>query len=297
MRSRGGTRIIAMLCAVAAVSPLAACGTSVQVSVPGQADGPMINIGVAVDEPGVSWYHEEGYSGLSVDVAKYVAEKIGYSNRQIVFHPMTMARRDAMLADGTIDFAMTSYAYEGGKDARAFTKELASRGGDVRYSGPYLIADDGLLVRADERKTIRGADDMRGRTVCVVEDDDVRGQLERRVDGVRWREESDFNKCVSALLAGESDAVAGSRPVLAGLRSEAGAAYADLVDAPFGRRGYAVATGGDRDEFVAQINMVLQDMIDDGTWDRITDDAERALGIGTDFALNPPTIVASRDES
>ncbi|PAU69517.1 ABC transporter substrate-binding protein [Bifidobacterium italicum] len=295
MRSRGLLRIFAALCAAAAVSPLAGCGTPVQVSVPGQADGPMIDIGVAVDEPGVGWYHEEGYSGLSVEVAKYVAEKIGYSNRQIVFHPMTMARRDAMLADGTIDFAMTSYAYEGGKDARAFTKELASRGGDVRYSGPYLITEDELLVRSDDRASIRGVDDMRGRTACVVEDDDVREQLEQRVGGVRFREEGDFAKCVSALLAGEADAVAGSRPVLAGLRSQAGDAYVSLLDDSFGERAYGIAIAGG-DGLLGQINTTLQSMIDDGTWDRIVDDAGRSLGVDADLSLNPPNIVDSRSE-
>ncbi|RSX48901.1 substrate-binding periplasmic protein [Bifidobacterium castoris] len=295
MRSRGRLRILAALCAAAVVSPLAGCGTSVQVSVPGQADGPMINIGVAVDEPGVGWYHEEGYSGLSVEVAKYVAEKIGYSNRQIVFHPMTMARRDSMLADGTIDFAMTSYAYEGGKDARTFTKELASRGGDVRYSGPYLITEDELLVRSDDRAAIHGVGDMRGRTACVVEDDDVREQLARRVDGVRFREEGDFSKCVSALLAGEADAVAGSRPVLTGLRSQAGAEYVSLLDDPFGERAYGIAIAGG-DELLGQINTTLQAMVDDGVWNRIVDDAGRASGFDADPRLNPPSIVAPRSE-
>ena len=295
MRSRGGMRVLAALCAVAAVSPLAACGTSVQVTVPVQADGPMVDIGVAVDEPGVSWYHEEGYSGLSVDVAKYVAEKIGYSNRQIVFHAMTAATRDAMLADGTIDFAMTSYAYEGGKDARAFTKQLASRGGDVRYSGPYLIAEDGLLVRNDERAAIRGAGDVRGRSVCVVAHDGVREQLAAHIDGVRFREEDDFSRCVSALLAGEADAVAGARPVLAGLRAQAGAEYVSLVDASFGERGYGIAIAGG-DELLAQMNMTLQGMIYDGSWDRIVDEAGRALGVDADLRLNPPDIVDSRYE-
>ncbi len=296
MRADTHMKAAAALCAAAMTASLSACGTSVEVSVPGQADGPMINIGVATDEPGVGWYHEDGYSGLGVEVAKYVARKLGYSHSQIIFHPMTMGGRDAMLEDGTIDFAMTTYAYDGGKDARAFTKELASRDGDVRYSGPYLITNDELLVRADERSTIRGAGDVRGRTVCVVKDDDVRTQLERRVADVRFREENNFQKCVSALLAGESDAVAGSRPVLAGLRGEAGDEYVDIVDDPFGERAYGVAINGGGKELIRQINMSLQDMIDDGTWDTIIDGAEQSLGIRTDLKLNPPQIVNGRDE-
>ena len=48
---------------------LCGCGTSVNVSAPGQAKGPVMSIGVPADEPGVGWYHDGEYSGLSVEVA------------------------------------------------------------------------------------------------------------------------------------------------------------------------------------------------------------------------------------
>ena len=44
------------------------------------------------------------------------------------------------------------------------------------------------------------------------------------------------------------------------------------------------------------MNTTLQGMIDDGSWDRIVDEAGRALGVDADLRLNPPDIVDSRYE-
>ena len=85
---------------------LCGCGTSVNVSAPGQAKGPVMSIGVPADEPGVGWYHDGEYSGLSVEVAKYVAKVLGYGDEQLFFHSQTPATRLDRLDDGSVDFAM-----------------------------------------------------------------------------------------------------------------------------------------------------------------------------------------------
>ena len=96
---------------------LCGCGTSVNVSAPGQAKGPVMSIGVPADEPGVGWYHDGEYSGLSVEVAKYVAKVLGYGDEQLFFHSQTPATRLDRLDDGSVDFAMVTFAYDGGKNA------------------------------------------------------------------------------------------------------------------------------------------------------------------------------------
>ena len=82
----------AALCTLA-LAGVAGCGTSIEVSVPGQADGPVLSIGVALDEPGMSWYHNGAYSGFSVQVAQYVAKVLGYANKQIVFRNVPLDDR------------------------------------------------------------------------------------------------------------------------------------------------------------------------------------------------------------
>ncbi len=87
----------AALCTLA-LAGVAGCGTSIEVSVPGQADGPVLSIGVALDEPGMSWYHNGAYSGFSVQVAQYVAKVLGYANKQIVFRNVPLDERAQRLA-------------------------------------------------------------------------------------------------------------------------------------------------------------------------------------------------------
>ncbi|MCB8548909.1 ABC transporter substrate-binding protein, partial [Bifidobacterium sp. MSK23_125] len=57
------------------------------------------------------------YSGLSVDVAKYVALVLGYGDEQLFFYSQTPATRLDRLDDGSVDFAMVTFAYDGGKNA------------------------------------------------------------------------------------------------------------------------------------------------------------------------------------
>lgn len=124
----------AALCTLA-LAGVAGCGTSIEVSVPGQADGPVLSIGVALDEPGMSWYHNGAYSGFSVQVAQYVAKVLGYANKQIVFRNVPLDERAQRLADGTVDLVVGSY---GGQEAD---------GTQIDYAGPYLNTSQGLLVR------------------------------------------------------------------------------------------------------------------------------------------------------
>ena len=48
-----------------------------------QPEGPMVSIGVASDQPGLGVWHNGGYSGFDVDVARYVAKALGYADKQI----------------------------------------------------------------------------------------------------------------------------------------------------------------------------------------------------------------------
>lgn len=86
---RAGSKALALLGSVMIVAASSACGTQINVDTPGQADGPMISIGVASDEPGMSWVQGQSYSGFSIDIATDVAHTLGYSSKQIVFHQIT----------------------------------------------------------------------------------------------------------------------------------------------------------------------------------------------------------------
>ena len=67
------------------LSGLAGCGQIQVTTVSGAPEGPTIAIGVAADEPSVGAWHDGTYQGFDITIAKYVAAKLGYANKQIVF--------------------------------------------------------------------------------------------------------------------------------------------------------------------------------------------------------------------
>ena len=142
---------------------LCGCGTSVNVSAPGQAKGPVMSIGVPADEPGVGWYHDGEYSGLSVEVAKYVAKVLGYGDEQLFFHSQTPATRLDRLDDGSVDFAMVTFAYDGGKNALEMDHTQTADGTRYEVSGPYLVARNQLLVRADDARRLPDVQSLDGK--------------------------------------------------------------------------------------------------------------------------------------
>lgn len=65
------------------LSGLAGCGQIQVTTVSGAPEGPTIAIGVAADEPSVGAWHDGTYQGFDITIAKYVAAKLGYANKQI----------------------------------------------------------------------------------------------------------------------------------------------------------------------------------------------------------------------
>ena len=78
------------------------------------------------------------YVGFDVDVAKYVAKKLGYSEDEIVWKESPSKQREAMLQNGDVDYIVASYSIT---DER---KKV------VDFAGPYFVAGQDLLVRKDE---------------------------------------------------------------------------------------------------------------------------------------------------
>ena len=64
------------------LSGLAGCGQIQVTTVSGAPEGPTIAIGVAADEPSVGAWHDGTFQGFDITIAKYVAAKLGYANKQ-----------------------------------------------------------------------------------------------------------------------------------------------------------------------------------------------------------------------
>ena len=122
-------RAVAAFCACVCVFAVSACGAD---------ETGKIRIGIKFDQPGLGFKKNGTYVGFDVDVAKYVAKKLGYSEDQIVWKEAPSKQREAMLQNGDVDFIVATYSIT---DER---KKVVS------FAGPYFVAGQDLLVRKDE---------------------------------------------------------------------------------------------------------------------------------------------------
>ncbi|WP_052119336.1 transporter substrate-binding domain-containing protein [Bifidobacterium callitrichos] len=244
-----------MLLSVAMTAAFAGCGEAPRTFV--QPEGPTIAIGVAADEPGLARWHGGAYEGFEVDVARYIAKKLGYANKQIVFKQVLPSNRLDLLDDGTVDMVVASMP-------------MPRTSSSIAYAGPYLQVAQGLLVRPDDAGTITEPSALAGRDVCVVSGSGARESLLAVQPKALPRERDTYPQCVTDLMIGTADAIAGDDVILSGLARSQGADIAVRVDGvSYGRRRYAIALPSGAGTLAQNVDAALKDMRDDGTYDAL----------------------------
>src|SRR4051812_21005536 len=117
-------RVRAALVALTAVAGLAGCaqaaGTGDSV-----AGAESLVIGVAKDQPGLGFRSGGTFKGFDVDVATYVAHRLGAG--KITFKAINSSQREKDLRDGTVDLVVSSYSV---------TPERETK---VAFGGPYYV--------------------------------------------------------------------------------------------------------------------------------------------------------------
>ncbi|MBP3034902.1 glutamate ABC transporter substrate-binding protein [Arthrobacter sp. zg-ZUI100] len=276
------TRYAAVAFAAAAALTLSACGSDAGNEASGDStgSGEKITIGIKFDQPGLGFKEGAEYTGFDVDVAKYVAQELGYSEDQIEWKETPSAQRENVLENGEVDMIFATYSIT---DAR---KER------VAFAGPYFIAGQDLLVNADN-SDINGPEDLDGKTLCSVTGSTSAQKIkDTYAAGVNLLEQGGYANCVTAMQGGQVDAVTTDDIILAGLAStEANAGKFKVVGNPFTEEQYGVGISKDNEK-CEDINAAITKMIEEGAWE----EAIKANTEGADYTfnaeLNPPTPAA-----
>ncbi|PZR55416.1 ABC transporter substrate-binding protein [Xylanimonas oleitrophica] len=243
----------------------------------GTGGGDTIRIGIKYDQPGLGLQDGNEYKGFDVDVATYVAEKLGYSADQITWVESPSAQREQMLQTGAVDMIFATYSIT---DAR---KEV------IDFAGPYFIAGQDLLVAADNTD-ITGPESLEGKNLCSVTGSTSAQKIkDEYAAGVNLLERPGYAECVSALVAGQVDAVTTDDIILAGLAATPqNQGKLKVVGAPFSEERYGVGLPKDSDRCEA-INEAITEMIDDGSWEEFVSKNTEGTGYSANDELNPPT--------
>ncbi|MCK1813665.1 glutamate ABC transporter substrate-binding protein [Streptomyces sp. XM4011] len=218
-----------------------------------------ITVGIKFDQPGLGLKTPDGsFAGFDVDVATYIAGELGYEPGDIEFVETPSAERENMLKRGDVDFIVATYSIT---DAR---KE------QVDFAGPYFVAHQDLLIRADE--DVNSVDEINDLTLCSVTGSTPAQNIKDNVaPNARLHEFGTYSECLTGLENGTVDALTTDDVILAGYAAQeqhqgkfklAGLGMTDEL------YGVGVQKGSDlRDE----INTAIESMVESGAWEEALD--------------------------
>lgn len=262
-------RIGAATAAVALALGVSACGSD---------DGggeDQLKVGIKFDQPGLGLKEGNDYTGLDVDVARYIADKLGTPEDEIEWVQAPSAQRETLLETGQVDMIVATYSI------------TDSRKEKVGFAGPYFIAGQDLLVRSDD-DSITGPDSLDGKRLCSVTGSTSAQTVKEQVPGVNLQEFGTYSECVSALVSNAVDALTTDDTILAGYASQDQyQGQLKVVGEPFSEERYGVGIAKGDTEMCEQINEAIREMISDGTWDAAVEENLGAAGF-TPGEGNPP---------
>ena len=263
-------RIGAAAAAVSLALGLSACGSD-----DGGDGGNQLKVGIKFDQPGLGLKEGNEYTGFDVDVARYIAEKLGTAEDDIEWIQAPSAQRETLLETGQVDMIVATYSI------------TDSRKEKVGFAGPYFIAGQDLLVRADD-DSITGPDSLDGKRLCSVTGSTSAQTVKEQVPGVNLQEFGTYSECVSALVSNAVDALTTDDTILAGYASQDQyQGQLKVVGAPFTEERYGVGIAKGDTEKCEQINEAIREMISDGSWDAAVEENLGAAGF-TPGEGNPP---------
>ncbi|MGW1591958.1 glutamate ABC transporter substrate-binding protein [Streptomyces sp. NPDC002386] len=236
-----------------------ACGGGKDDDSSSSGGGKKIAIGIKFDQPGIGQKTPQGYAGFDVDVATYVAKKLGYSADQIEWKESKSADRETMLQRGDVNFIAASYS---------ITPERQQK---VDFAGPYLLAHQDVLIRAND-KTIKSPADLNKKKLCSVTGStsaqNVKAELAPKA---QLQQYPTYSACLTGLQSKAIDALTTDDSILAGYASQSqfkGKFKLGGFKMTNENYGIGVKKGSD---LKAKINKALEEMVSDGSWQKAVD--------------------------
>ena len=268
-------KIGAVVASAALALTLSACGGGAGGSTNLQA----LKIGIKFDQPGMGLNSGGKYTGFDVDVATYVAGKLGTTPDKITWVQAPSAQRETLIETGQVDLVVATYS---------ITDERKKK---VSFAGPYFIAGQDLLIRADDT-SITGPDSLGGKTLCSVTGSTSAQNVKTQYPDVQLREFGTYSECVAALVAKGVDALTTDNTILAGYASQAEyAGKLKVVGKTFSTENYGIGLKLGNTDLCNKVTDAIKAMISDGSWQKAVDANLGPAGFKPGDG-NPPTPAA-----
>ncbi len=219
-----------------------------------------ITIGIKFDQPGLGLKEGAGYTGFDVEVAKYVAKELGYGESQIVWKESPSPQRETLIEGGQVQLIFATYSITDARKQR------------VSFGGPYFIAGQDLLVRADDN-SITGPETLNGKKLCsVTGSTSAKTVKDKYAAGTELIEQDTYSKCVTALASGSIDAVTTDNVILAGYAAQDQyKGKLKVVGKPFTTERYGVGLKKGDTALCEKVNTAIGKMVSSGDWQKALD--------------------------
>jgi glutamate transport system substrate-binding protein len=259
-------KILLSILAVACTLGLSACGRSSATTLVDRiAQDHKVIVGTKWDQPGMGLkVGRGGPQGFDVDVAKYlIRELAGGQNVDIEWKESVSSNREAFLTNGTVDMILSGYSITPARQQK------------VTFAGPYIVAHQDTMVRADSTSINKTAD-LAGKRICQVAGSisykritelPPEGKLGLRVQLVGA---ANYSECVAKLSGNNLDAVTSDDFLLAGFAAQAGDGLRILGD-PFTDEQWGVGLKKGDIRTCHAINAAIAKMYGDGTARQLMD--------------------------
>jgi len=212
-----------------------------------------LRIGVKADQPGLGLRQPDGrFAGFDVDVARYVAAKLGVGPDHVIFVPVTSATREKELEDGSVDMVFATYS---------ITPERETK---VTFGGPYYVAHQDTMVRGGDT-AIRNVHDLKGKRLCATAGSNSWKRVTQELNiAAKLVPNASYSDCVAMLLDGKLDAISTDDLILAGFAAREGRAVR-IVNAPFSDERYGIGIKKGDLSGCEAVNRAVSAMYLDGT--------------------------------
>ena len=268
------TAVMAAISAGVLATSLAACASGSPAGGDPGTGGKVI-VGIKFDQPGLGLKDGDNFVGFDVEVARYVAKELGYT--EVEFKETPSAQRETMLASDQVKLIFATYSITDDRKKK------------VAFGGPYFIAGQDLLV-ASANTDITGPETLNGKKLCsVVGSTSAKKIQDTLAKQVQLQEYDTYSKCVEALASGSIDAVTTDNVILAGFASQPQyAGKLKVVGKTFSTERYGVGIKLGDTKMCTAVNAALTKMQSDGAWQKALDATVGMSGFEPDAAVNPP---------
>lgn len=270
------SRLIGTVAAVVALALAAtACGSSEPRDVLADAAAGHLTIGTKFDQPGLALREpDKTMTGFDIEVAKYIANYLGVPESGITWREAPSAQRETLIKNGEVDYVVGTYSITDNR------KKV------VDFAGPYFVAGQSLLVRADD-DSITGPESLEnGKKLCSVSGSTPAQKIKKSYPNVQLQQFDSYSSCVEALHRGKVDALTTDDIILAGYAAQYPGEFT-LAGTPFTTELYGVGLPKGQAAARMRINDAIEDMIATGAWQQAL---EKTMGDSGMTFPPPPTV-------